>query len=62
MFKWPEKLLLLALVAWMTFMFHTFRESIDLLESDLATRHFRMEEQAKVEALWKEAIKRCLAD
>ena len=62
MFRWPEKLLLLVLVAWMTFMFHPIRESIDLLESDLAAQHSRMEEQAKVEALWEEAIKRCLAD
>ena len=62
MFKWPEKLLLLVLVAWVTFMFHTMRNSIDLLEHAMVERDIRMEEQAKVEALWKEAIKRCLAD
>ena len=57
MFKWPEKLLLLVLVTWVTFILHTLRESINLLESDLAAQQFRMEEQAKIEVLWKEAMK-----
>ena len=55
MFGWIEKLLLVALALYMMFMFYTVRNDINWLNTQMA-------ENAKVEALWKEAIKRCLAD
>ena len=49
------KALLVALMLYMGSMLYMQRNAMDWLNSQMA-------EQAKVEALWAEAIKRCLAD
>ena len=58
MFSWPERLLVGALVLNAALMSYLIYDSIDLR----AERDTRMEEQVKIEVLWKEAIERCLAD
>ena len=54
MFSWPEKLVLAALALNAVLMSYIVYDSVE--------RELRMEEQTKIEALWKEAIRRCLAD